>query len=374
MKTALKRIQNKIIGWGKKPTFWLPLTAGIIVFMGIYFYRNLVVNSIDWFFENPEGARNLIYLFAALFGGYLLYRRTRAAEEEVSISKQNIEIAKQNRKDSEQNKKDIEKKITSDQRDLAVQQINSDNPSTRLNGIFNLERVAKEHEEEGERIMQILSTRIRELAPRDIEKEKQTVLGIQKISLWAQPQNRREDIEVIIKALSRIRGLYLDKKYITCNLQGTDLSGLLLFGVNLSNFDLSNANLNSTRLLGSNLAGVYIFSSNLVGASLSSVSLVGASLISCNLTGLSLFSTNLDGARFIGSNFTDASLNKSNISNADFENAKYLTSEQIKEAFCWEGEPPRNLPDGLELPPMRKKPKDWSSTDMPLPPPPLSSS
>ena len=109
MKEVLKWIQDEIIGLKKKPVFWLLLTAGIIVFVMAYFYRDLVVGSIDWFFKNPAGARNLIYLFAALFGGYLLYRRTKAAEEEVSVSKQNIEIARQNRKDSEQNRKDKER-------------------------------------------------------------------------------------------------------------------------------------------------------------------------------------------------------------------------------------------------------------------------
>ena len=339
------------------------LTAGIVVFVVTYFCRDLVIRTGDWFFENPEGVRNLIYLFTALVGAYLLYWRTKIAGREANTSEKNVKIAEltlnvaeQTAKATEQNTKTAKENITDQRISLATEQLDNKNPSTRLNGIFSLEKIAKDSEEEREKIMQILSTRIRELAPRDIKKENQMSWGTLASKntqalfpyLWIpfiERQKQHEDIENIIKALSNIRRMYPNERLIVCNLHGTDLSGVSLFGFNLVNFNILNSNLTSANLGSVNLTGAYISSSNLNGANFSFA--------------------NLTNVIFKWSNFEDTRLNGADVSNADFEGVTQLTSEQIKEAFYREGEPPSNLPDGLDLPRMKAK------EELLRPPPPL---
>lgn len=310
-----------------------------------------------------DGGRNLGLLLAASIGWYFLARRTHAAEREARNSEQNIKISEQNIKITEQNIQITEQKMISERIARSIKQLVSENPFIRLTAISDLEKVAEECEKEREKIRNILSARIREIAPRDLKKENQISLSAlankntQALfeNYWVPfvtRQKQHEDIENLLKALSSIRRLYPDGNFI-CNLHGTDLSGLSLFGFRLPNFSFSNTNLIGVNFNLANLTGAYISLSNLTGANF-------------NLA-------NLTDVCFNWSNFKDTRLSEANISNADFRSVKDLTPEQIQEAFYWEGKPPRNLPDDWKLPPAREKHKEGGLTDI-LPPPPLSSS
>lgn len=426
MERLRELVWDKIVGWGKKLVYWqilTVLTSGIIIFVGSYFYRDFVIHAGNWFFKNPEGARNLIYLFAALFGGYLLYRRTKTAEREANISERNARIAEQNlkvaeqtakvteqtAKATEQNTKTAEKNITDGQINLATQQLTSENSSTRLNGIFSLEKITDTHKEERRNIARILSTHIKEFAP-NIEKNEEPIKYVDDMSSIAQELRKqaeknikedaellrkRRDIEAAVEVLARIaseltyENQYNKRKRHLCDLRDTDLRDFRFVEVDFSEFNFANANLarawlnkaNLTRarlrrtvlrgafldeadirdakLSGAFLDGANLRKSILSGAVLDYASLGGAKfehadlrcafLQEANLTGAVLNMADLSGAYLIDSNLSGAQLSGANLSGANFQGAKNMRQTQLDDAYYWEGFPPEMPEDPPDL-------------------------
>lgn len=348
MMKTLKQIQNEIIRWGKKFICYqllTVLTVVVIIFVGICFYRDLVIRFGDWFFKDPEATRNIIYFFAALFGGYLLYRRTKAAEEEVSISKQNIEIAKQNREDSEQNRKEGEKKIIEERINLATQQIENDSLTVRLNAISSLRRIANIHEEEQKQISRLLVSFIRTYASKDSKKFKtnlQTMgfLELENADAFSEYRAERLDVEIAVNALANItsklekrgqfQNQYNETKYQLCDLQNTDLRGLRFSGADLSKFDLAGADMSGTSLVGVNLSEAWLYKpytaegTKLVNAFLEDVNFRGAHLDFVDFHGVGhLRGVDFSGAYLHGANFTGVQMIEANLSNAVLENVDF---------------------------------------------------
>lgn len=261
MKTVLNNVRNEIIGWWKKPIFWRLLIAGGAIFVGIGFYSDLVLYytglAAYWFFNDSEATRNMIYLVFGLAGLYFINRRTRAAEREVNISEQNmkaiernLKVAEQTAESTKQNIKDSRKKIISEQIALAAQQLIDNKLSIRLFGIRSLKRIALSHKEEGEKIMQILSDSIRELAPVDYTKE------------FKEP-HRRADIESAVETLAYLAAPLGEAKAEFCELYQTDLSGLWFVGIDLSYFGLRDTDLRKSSFIGVNLGGTELSGSNI---------------------------------------------------------------------------------------------------------------
>ena len=178
------------------------IVASIITCVVIYFCRDLILRFGNWFFENPEGARNVIYFFAALFGGYLLYQRTKAAKEDVETAK---------------------KVLTAERLTRAIEQLASDKPSVRLGGIRSLEQIADAHEEEHMRIMQILVARIREFVK--LRKEGCRII-------------ENADIQVAFEALANIVKPLGKQKRKFFELSNADFSKLSVAQIDLSYFPM----------------------------------------------------------------------------------------------------------------------------------------
>lgn len=366
---------SETIKWVKSSFFWRLLTAGVIVFVIVYFYRDLVVYSINWFFENSEDTRNLIYFFAALFGGYLLYRRTKAAEEEVSNSKQNIEIAKQNRKDIEQNRKDNEKKIASDQRNLAEEQLGSDKSSTRLSGIHSLEEIVATHEEERVRIARILVSFVRTRARKNSEETKKDLaaIGLQKLETpdnFSAYQQQRSDVELAVRLLANVAlrmeqlGEFEEGSYSKrglFDLRNNDLRGLQLEKIDLSYFNLKGTDFSGARLSSVNFTRASI-SFNPIFLDLpnkkmqNATKFIKAILDNADFSDTSLCGVDFSGSYLLGAIFNRAYLNDAIFNGSIFEKtelkySKGLTQEQINQAtHIDEEEGCLYLPEGLKLP------------------------
>ena len=269
--------------WWKEQTYRVRVSA-LVVSILICAIVVIVVGFSAYvlFYKNTDIGRNLILLVAGIVGWYFLARRTKAAEEDVITAKATAMIAEQS--------------LSADALTHAVEQLADEKSSIRLIGISSLEQIARTRRQDRRKITQILSARIREVAPKKYTKELEL-------------RNKRIDIEIAVKTLARIAApLSKDEKKDLCGLQSTNLS-YLFFGHD----DLSYFNLRGTDFTYSILVGI---------------------------------------------DFTGASLFGSNLSDADLLGAKGLTQEQIDKAFCWEEQPPASLPDGLKPPPTRERPQD----------------
>lgn len=192
----MDEIWNEAINWWKKQSYQ---KRGIILFISAL--------AIFLCFKFPDGGRNLIFLIAGLIGWHFINRRTKAAEQNVTVERLN----------------------------RAIEQIANQNQSIRFGGFFGLGQIALSHEEERSKIMQMISARIRELTPSDGAKS-------------FKQRYERLDIETAIKILSILGEPLAGKKSDFCELQRTDFNKLWFFNINLSHFVLSNSNFSNTVL------------------------------------------------------------------------------------------------------------------------------
>ena len=285
------------------------IAMGACIFPFLYLFPTLrewgLLGKLD-----AEVMRNLILTIAGSITWLFLYRRAKSAEQNAKAAEQSVAVEQLTR---------------------AMEQLASDSPSIRLGGILGLEQIVNSHEEEREKVIRILSTRIRELTP------------IKGIKAESTEQNERQDIEEAVKALARIAAPLYDEKILFFHLQKTNLRDLFLYGINLSDFQLTNVNFNNTSLISADLSQAYLDKANFRDADLDAVDLSGASLEGANLSGAWLAGVDFSGA---------------NLSDADFQNARAITQEQFVEAFYRKGQPPRNLPDRVKLPQEKSPPLD----------------
>ena len=241
----------------------------------------------------------IISLCVGVVGLHLLYRRTKATEQRVVV----------------------------EQLTRAMDQLANDNPSIRLGGIFALEQIAQSHEEERTRIVQILSDRIRELAPGIFREEIAKQIGVNPMFESLGPDGQRirlrvargkdfpdpkrsKDIEAAVTAMTRIASNFTpQEKLQLCDLQNTNLKNLWFIGVDFSHFNLMNTDFTLARLQKAR------FEKTVLGSQPGD-------------------QTYFDGA---------------NISDANFLGAKGLQPDQLKIAICEEGREPL-LPDGIKSP------------------------
>lgn len=393
MKAALKRIQDEIIGWAKKPAFWLLLAAGIILFVGICFYRGLVVHYaclvLHWFFKDPESTRNVIYLFAAVIGAYLLFWRTKIALREANTSEQNFKITEQNIKITEQNIKTRDQKIIDEQISRAIEELAGRDPFTRLNGISGLEKIADTQDEERMKIARILVSFIRTQAPKNSKRTREDLATcnlskLETIDDFSAYRAQRLDIEAAVNTLASItsdiekqgqfREEYYKTKHHLCDLQNTDLRGLRFIKTDLSKFIFAGADMSGTWLAGANLTHAWLHQAhirertklikaflegvNFNGAILNFVNFKdvehlknanfkGAFLIGANFTGVQMIEGNLNNTKLEKANFTkaflsevkikEAALKDTNLTDASFLSMQGLRQHQLEDAFRWKG-------------------------------------
>ena len=279
------------------------------------------------YFETIEddGTRTLILFLAGTVGWYFLLRRTRSNEQGVTVEK-----------------------LT-----RAMDQLASEDLSIRLGGILGLEQIAVLHEEEREKIKTILLTRIHELDQK-AKRERKTEEMPRKGYLEGYPeQNKHKDIEVAIKALSRVLSCYDIDGPMYCYLRNLDLYNLFFVNTDMSNFEFTGVDFSWSVMEGANFSTVDLCGANLTHANIRYANFSDATLAGANLTEIFLHMGDLSNANLKEANLTDAILSEVDISSTNFDSVKGLTQNQLDKAYYFKGRPPCNLPDGLKLPPER---------------------
>jgi hypothetical protein len=203
----------------------------------------------------------------------------------------------------------------------------------RLGGIYALERIARESEEDHWPIMEVLTAYVRQHAPwrpegqqgkedAITEKPEENSGGSRGESRPTEVPAPAPDIQAIMTVLRRR----------TRSFGHGEPERLDLDETNLSDVDLSGADLSGARF-----AAAFLDGANLSGANLSGALLAATSL----------FEANLSGAVLNGAYLRDAVLDGAVLGGADLSDAQHLTQEQLHLAG---GDKNTRLPSHLKPP------------------------
>jgi hypothetical protein len=244
----------------------------------------------------------------------------------------------------------------------------------RVGGIYALERIARESEEDYWPIMEILTAYIRQNAPLPEAGQESTehatdeppaMEGSGGESETTEPSAPDPDIQAIMTVLRRRKRYYRHEEPEPLDLSDTNLSGARLEGAHLrgtyllraqlSQATLWEANLSEAYLIGANLWGAILQEANLSGAHLEGVNFSQANLIGVNFSQATLWGANLKGALLMGANLSGADLLTANLQGADLAGANLigaasLTQEQLDRA---------GGDKNTQLSPQRKRPSWW---------------
>jgi hypothetical protein len=159
----------------------------------------------------------------------------------------------------------------------------------RLGGIYALERIARESEEDHWPIMEVLTAYVRQHAPsRPFEGPQGEVdAAVEKPENDSGESKRKSepiidvptpdpDIQAIMTVLRRRSRSFRHGEPERLNLSATDLTGADLQEADLTFADLTGANLTGANLAGADLAGAYLTGAYLTGADLVQAQLEGA--------------------------------------------------------------------------------------------------
>ena len=201
----------------------------------------------------------------------------------------------------------------------AIDQLGNDNLEIRLGGIYALERMAATSEKDHWKIMEVLTTYIRE----HVRWSEDPITGEQD-----QVPQLAADIQAILSVLGRRSRTYQDGEHQRLDLRETDLRRANLNGAHLegaihSGVHLEGANLNSVHLEQAILRRADLRKANLTEAHLDK-----AFLGQAHLEGAILRQAHLDEAYLVGAHLKGADL-----LGADFTDAFGLTWDQIKLAL-----------------------------------------
>lgn len=178
--------------------------------------------------------------------------------------------------------------VTNQRLKTVIRALQHQTMETRLNAVYELERIAHNYPQYHCLIMEVICNFIHHHASRisSSRLEDCSTLLIQAALDVIAKRNVRYDSENQQLDLSSIdlRGV---------NLRGSNLEGANLYRVNLSDANLSQANLCGTILTAADLSGANLAGANLSGSILSAANLTGANLAGANLHGANLYLANL---------------------------------------------------------------------------------
>ena len=336
--------------------------AGVIVLTALFFvilwkvpkWQVAHVNGLDSMqrFDRENEARKTLATIlggvVVLLGGLATWRNLRLAQESLRTSQ--------------------EGQIT-DRFTKAIEQLGAVDGSgkkkleVRLGGIYALERIANQSERDYWPIIEVLSTYVRENAPRKPQESTQenqasavpppreTQESTQENQASAPLPRPTADIQAILTVLGR-RDRKYERKGQVLDLTHTDVRGADLRKANLSGADLRGAILSGAHLSGAILGGAILGGADLILANLSGADLREANLRKALLGEADLSRANLSRANLGEAILSRAYLSWANLGGAylpwaDLSRAKGLTQEQVDAA---KGNSATKLPDNLHMP------------------------
>jgi hypothetical protein len=242
----------------------------------------------------------------------------------------------------------------------------------RIGGIYALERIARESEEDHGPIMEVLTAYVRQHAPwppqraqgdteeneareRGLEEDLGLANGVKRVAVSVPDP----DIQAIATVLGRRTRDFLQGED-RLDLYNTNFSGVDLFGAPLRSANLWDTNFSEATLMSADLAWAHLQGANLSRADLSYANLSGADLSSADFSGADLTGANLsrrdpDYERVYGMDYSDvseganlsgANLGQTELSGADLTGAT-VTQAQLEEAV---GDKHTRLPSHLKRP------------------------
>jgi hypothetical protein len=149
----------------------------------------------------------------------------------------------------------------------------------RIGGIYALERIGRESEQDYWPIMEVLAAYVRQNAPRKSEQESRAL---------------DPDIQAIMTVLRRRTRSFRDGEPEPLVLNRTFLRSAQLWRANLSAARLTDANLSGASLWEANLSATLLSGADLSGAILSGANLSGADLRAANLSGTDITQEQLE--------------------------------------------------------------------------------
>src|SRR5215208_420585 len=196
----------------------------------------------------------------------------------------------------------------------------------RVGGIYALERIARESEEDYWPIMEVLTAYVRQNAPQESELTELVVGYFRQNAAYESGKDLTEggsdeevrapdpDIQAIMTVLRRRTHSFGHGEPEPLNLSWTYLRRANLSGADLAEAGLTGANLTRANLMEANLSGTQLKQANLSGANLglANLGIGGASLL-----GARLYGADLSGAYLRGAFLTSANLMEANLSGAD---------------------------------------------------------
>ncbi|MBD2541870.1 pentapeptide repeat-containing protein [Coleofasciculus sp. FACHB-SPT36] len=387
--TDIAKVKHKVMGWNDNKTgeqsnglkvevaIFILIIIGAIVISGFWlgvgwpdelpdnFSNLLTVEAVKEYLDYKERLRaarlQFLTTIAAILGAigvvfnlYYTGKREEAFNKSAIAANKSAEAALENAKAAQD--KQITERFTK-----AIELLSSQEVTTRLGGIYSLERIAKNSKDDHWTIMEVLTAFVREPPPLKAPLEEEKLLlelptYIQKTKDDKQPQKLRIDIQAALTVIGR-RDLKQDPDGQRLDLRNSNIRGAnlitfklqkaLLDGANLQEANLTDAHLEEAKLSKANLQKAELFKAkmhraNLIDAHLEeakldladlqeadiwNAQLQGTLFRSANLTKAKLPGANLQGARLIGTNlqgasFYDANLQESYLREADLRMAR----------------------------------------------------
>ena len=291
-----------------------------------------------------------------------------------------------------QTKADLQRRIT-ESFSKAIEQLSSDKLEVRLGGIYALERISRESDDDYWTVMENLTAFVRERTQRT-EVDRMTKPLDQRIaaiaySLWekaGKPEGRSErfwaeavaqelvgpppsaDIAAVLTVIERrseehraletqakwdfqqaiLRSAYFtDAHFERANFGGAHLEGASFYKAHLERASFYDAHLERADLSGAHLERAIFYDAHLEGALLGGAHLEGAALNDAHLEGAVLNETHLEGALLGGAHLEGALLGRAHLEGANLGRTVGLTQSQIDQTY---GNAATQLPDGLTRP------------------------
>ncbi len=211
---------------------------------------------------------------------------------------------------------------------------NKPNIEARVGGIYSLERIAKDSDDDYEKIMDILCAYVR-------------VTALKKYKAI------REDIQGAIDVLGTKKKslLFWRRDKFRVNLENCNLSGYRFSELNFNTYTDSS---NGTIFDKSKFYKSKFYKTDLSYASFDNSNLTEADFEEAELKGARFEKANCRDAVFKNANFCDAVFKETKVHGADFSKAKYLTQNQVNEMI---GDKRTKVPKGMKLLKIEKIPK-----------------
>ena len=213
----------------------------------------------------------------------------------------------------------------------AIEQLSSHNVLVRVDGVYALERVARDSPKDYPRVMEYLTAFIREHSrkerPQPATDEPRT--DAPKPGTDASDRATRPDVQAAITVIGR-----RDTRQYG---QPIDLTRLDLTRLDLTNANLAHANLTDADLADANLTRANLRGADLGTADLTRANLTGADLTSANLTDTDLTRAILTGATLTDANFTRADLRTADVRSAECTGA-YFANANLAGAILYDAD------------------------------------